>query len=108
MPGAERGVPGAIAQRVLDGLKAVMRQAPDEPIEVLAFDGSVNSLFDAVTVFMDDDPDLKEVHIAHWISFGSQVSFFAELGQFPGASSPTPGHPSFVETRARRRVDELS
>lgn len=81
--------PGPIPTRVLEGFRNVVRKAPGEPIVVLTHSMGGQLLFDAVTTFMDDDPELKDVRIAHWISFGSQVSFFAELGQFPGIDMTT-------------------
>jgi hypothetical protein len=82
-----KGSPGPVPRRVLDGFRTVLREAPGEPIVVLTHSMGGQLLFDAVTTFMEDDAELKDVRIAHWVSFGSQVSFFAELAQFPGIDS---------------------
>lgn len=89
-----KGMPGPIPQRVLEGLRAAVAEAPDEPVVVITHSMGGQLLYDAVTIFMDGDPTLEKVRIAHWISCACQVSFFAELGQFPGADhkARAPGH----------------
>jgi hypothetical protein len=81
------GATGRIQTRVLDAFRRVVRQPDGLPLVVVTHSMGGQLLFDAVSHFMNRDPELMNITVDHWITCGSQVSFFAELGQFPGVDS---------------------
>src|SRR5262245_16659332 len=80
------GGPGEIPRRVLAALKSAhaRKKQTHEPIVVVTHSMGGQLLYDAVTFFARSDPELSGLVVDHWISCGSQVSFFAELGLFKG------------------------
>jgi hypothetical protein len=80
------GAPGRIPQRVLDALRAAHRRKREtgEKIVVVTHSMGGQLLYDAVTAFAPNIPELDGLEIDHWITCGAQVSFFAELGLLRG------------------------
>jgi hypothetical protein len=78
--------PGPIPQRVLAALRDAHRckQATGEKIVVLTHSMGGQLLYDTINTFATNDPELCNLEIDHWITCGSQVSFFAELGVLLG------------------------
>jgi hypothetical protein len=78
--------PGEIPRRVLAALKQAhqRRNTIGERIIVVTHSMGGQLFYDAATFYAAADPDLAGLTIDHWISFGCQVSFFAELGLFNG------------------------
>ncbi|WP_135213177.1 hypothetical protein [Vitreimonas flagellata] len=74
--------PGPIPLRALEALRRAKRQANGKPIIVVTHSMGGQVFYDAITHFSDHDAELKDLVIDHWITCGSQVSFFAELTQF--------------------------
>ncbi len=80
----ERGTPqapGEIPKRLLAALlKAhVRKKQTGEKIVVITHSMGGQLFYDAVTRFAPADTNLADLKIDHWITCGSQVSFFAEL-----------------------------
>jgi hypothetical protein len=82
------GGPGEIPNRVLVALRRAhtRKKATGERIVVVTHSMGGQLLYDAVTHFAPKDPVLADLTVDHWITCGSQVSFFAELGLFLGQS----------------------
>jgi hypothetical protein len=72
--------PGPISTRVLSALKQAhsRKKTTGERIIVVTHSMGGQLLYDALT-FTQDDADLADLEIDHWISCGAQVAFFAEL-----------------------------
>jgi hypothetical protein len=80
----------SIMQRVLDGLhraQTAERTHEAEPFVVLTHSMGGQLMYDAVTVFADRDPRLKDLRIDVWVAAASQIGFFEELALFT-ASRP--------------------
>lgn len=80
----ERGsaeAPGEIPRTVLRALRLAhnRKKQTGEKIVVVTHSMGGQLLYDALTYFCVKDPVLKDLVVDHWISCGSQVSFFAEL-----------------------------
>src|SRR5262249_23820674 len=82
----DHGVAGKIPQRVISALKEANshKNKTGERIIVVTHSMGGQLLYDAITFFASNEPDLADLKIDHWISCGCQVSFFAELGLFKG------------------------
>ena len=88
------GKPGDIPNRVLVALRLAhnRKKQTGERIVVICHSMGGQLFYDAVTHFAPRDPVLADLRVDHWITLGSQVSFFAELGLFltqPNISKPT-------------------
>jgi len=92
----ERGTadkPGEVPSAVLRALRLAQNRKKEtgEKIVVVTHSMGGQLFYDAITYFVESDPLLDDLEIDHWISCGSQVSFFAELqllrGQ-PDRSTP--------------------
>lgn len=84
---------GEIPLRVLDALQKAQARKKEtgERIVVVTHSMGGQLFYDAATFFALREPALVGLEIDHWISCGSQVSFFAELGLFmgqPGIAKP--------------------
>jgi hypothetical protein len=79
-----RSAPGIIPRLVMDGLRKAKAVANGKPIVVLTHSMGGQLFYDVITHFVEADAELRDIEIAHWITCGSQVSFFAELTQFLG------------------------
>lgn len=79
-------MPGEVPRRVLAALgnAHARKQRTGEKIIVVTHSMGGQLLYDAVTFFAPKDPALAGLEIDHWITCGSQVSLFAELGLFSG------------------------
>ena len=91
--GSDPAKPGAIPQRVLEALRRAQhrKNTKGERIVVVTHSMGGQLFYDAAGCFVPADPELRDIRIDHWISCGSQVSLFAELGLFngqPGAHKP--------------------
>lgn len=80
----ERGTmetPGEIPRTVLRALRLAHNRKKETGEKVVVVTHSMGGqlFYDAVTYFCVNDPVLKDLEVDHWISCGSQVSFFAEL-----------------------------
>jgi hypothetical protein len=81
----ERGrdsAPGPIPLAVMEGMRRARRARPGEPVVVVTHSMGGQLFYDYLVNFAAHDPELADFEIDHWISCGSQVSFFAELCQF--------------------------
>ncbi len=96
--------PGEIPRRVLDALAEAQahKVATGEPIIVVSHSMGGQLIYDAVTHFAAADPRLKDLEIDHWISYGAQVGFFAELGLFLGQPVTAPGQKLPLPPHAKR------
>ncbi|WP_131829400.1 hypothetical protein [Agrobacterium salinitolerans] len=92
----ERGTaenPGEVPLAVLRALRLAQNRKKETGEKIVAVTHSMGGqlFYDAITYFAKADPLLQDLEVDHWISCGSQVSFFAELqllhGQ-PDRSSP--------------------
>lgn len=95
---AQRGdadAPGPIPTRVLETLIAARASAPkDEPLVVLSHSMGGQIVYDLITHFLPQRPDLADLRIDFWCAAASQVGFFAELGLFlEGPPDPPEPHP---------------
>lgn len=80
------GQPGGIPRRMLEALRAAHRdkQTTGERIVIISHSMGGQIVYDALTAFCDADDELRDLVVDHWITCGSQVSLFAELGLFRG------------------------
>ncbi|MFP3558089.1 hypothetical protein SB861_46615 [Paraburkholderia sp. SIMBA_049] len=87
------GKPGAIPQRVLEPLARahLRKQETGEPIVILTHSMGGQLLYDVLTHFIAQDQRFHGLSLDHWITCGSQVSFFAELGLFIGQPAVADG-----------------
>lgn len=97
------GAPGPIASRVVASLvRAIeIKRRTGRPIVVVSHSMGGQLLYDAVTYFADALEELHDLKIDHWFTCGSQVSFFAELAQFPAQD------PAVRAPRKLRRPDRI-
>jgi pimeloyl-ACP methyl ester carboxylesterase len=77
--------------RVLDALAHahVRKKQTREQIVVITHSMGGQLFFDAINYYAALDARLAGIEIDHWITCGSQVSFFAELGLFKAQPSAT-------------------
>jgi hypothetical protein len=87
------GGPGPIPQRVLEPLLRAhkRKQETGEPIVIVTHSMGGQLLYDALSHFILMNDRFSGMEVDHWITCGSQVSFFAELGLFIGQPSVAEG-----------------
>jgi hypothetical protein len=75
------GAPGEIPKRLLAALKTgwARKKQTGEKLVVITHSMGGQLFYDAVSRFAPADPELADLRVDHWITCGSQVSFFAEL-----------------------------
>lgn len=80
------GKPGEIPSRLMNALKQAHRRKIEtgEKIVVLSHSMGGQLFYDTINYFVDKDKSLDDLEVDHWISIGSQVSFFAELNLLKG------------------------
>jgi hypothetical protein len=88
-----REKPGAIMQRVLTALRKAAPAARTEPLVILTHSMGGQLIYDALTHFVEGDPELENLKVAFWGAAASQVPFFEEA-KFFLASDPAIGAPS--------------
>ncbi|MFD1103827.1 hypothetical protein [Sphingobium olei] len=88
----EQGRPGDIPRLLLAALRRAQARKNEtgEKIVVVSHSMGGQLVYDALTYFAEGDNILDKLEVDHWISFGSQVSLFAEMGMFlsQGAGDP--------------------
>jgi len=84
--GSDERSPGEIPLRVIEALRKAhsLKRSTGERIIVVTHSMGGQLFYDATTFFAPADSELADLKVDHWISCGSQVSFFAELGLFNG------------------------
>lgn len=85
--------PGEIPKRVLNSLKAAHSRKKQTGEKIILATHSMGGqlIYDAITYFADHDPELVDLEIDHWFTFGCQVSLFAEMHLF--LNQPLIGEP---------------
>jgi hypothetical protein len=97
------GGPGKIATVLLEELKHAARNQKErggEPIVLLSHSMGGQVVYDALTYFMDQDPDLKDVRVDFWCATASQVGLFEELKLFRASDETIGG----IAGMAREKV----
>jgi len=82
--------PGPIPQCVIENLRECrenQRSRNGEPLVVLSHSMGGQIMYDIVTHFLPEMPELEDVRIDFWCASASQVGFFEELKLFLGSSA---------------------
>ncbi|MBO0931136.1 hypothetical protein [Fibrella aquatilis] len=82
--------PGAIVTRLLDALrqaKQLQQQRHGEPIVLLSHSMGGQVVYDVLTHFLPNTPDLQDLKIDFWCATASQVGVFEELKIFAESSA---------------------
>jgi hypothetical protein len=98
----ENGGPGKIGRVLLDELKHAARNQKErggEPIIILSHSMGGQVVYDALTYFMDRDPDLRDVRVDFWCATASQVGLFEELKLFRASDETIGGIPGMTREK---------
>jgi hypothetical protein len=97
--------PGEIPQRLLSKLREAQAnklQRNGEPIVVISHSMGGQIVYDAITYFLPNQPDLRDLCIDFWCATASQVGFFEEAKLFRASQedyktgSPVPFPPNHL------------